>query len=51
MITIDFHDDQIPEFYLMVSKWCEEHSNTFHFIKTAIETRYPKVAERDKTEQ
>lgn len=42
--------EDVGELYRMVQWWCHDHSNTFHYIKRAIEERYPDVAERNKVE-
>lgn len=44
-MTVNFNDGEIAELYRMVQWWCREHSNTFHYIKEAIERRYPKITE------
>lgn len=49
-MTVTFRTDEIAELYRMVSWWCHERSNTFHYIKAAIESRYPEIAEHNKEE-
>lgn len=49
-MTVYFNESEIAELYRMVQWWCHEQSNTFHYIKTAIEKQYPKVAELNKLE-
>lgn len=48
MMQVNFHDSEIAELYRMVQWWCHDQSNTFHYIKEAIEERYPKLAEKNK---
>ena len=47
-MVVNFHDNEIAELYRMVQWWCHDQSNTFHYIKEAIEQRYPKLAEMNK---
>ena len=47
-MTINFNDNEVAELYRMVQWWCHEQSNTFHYIKRAIEERYPKIAEMNR---
>lgn len=49
-LTITINREAVGELYLMVQWWCHDHSNTFHYIKRAIEERYPEVAKRNKVE-
>ena len=37
----DITTDELAEFYEMVSKWCEYHSNTFVMLKKQLEEKYP----------
>ena len=32
---------ELAEFYEMVCKWCEYHSNTFVLLKRQLEEKYP----------
>lgn len=38
----DITADELAEFYEMVAKWCEYHSNTFTLLKKQLEDRYPE---------
>ena len=49
-MVVEFNDDMLAELYRMVQWWCHDQSNTFHFIKEAIERRYPEVAEWNRLE-
>ena len=49
-MTVEFNDDMLAELYRMVQWWCHDQSNTFHFIKEAIERRYPELAELNRLE-
>ena len=47
-LTVKFNPTEIAELYRMVQWWCHDQSNTFHYIKEAIEKNYPKLAELNK---
>jgi hypothetical protein len=49
-LTIRINRDAVGELYRMVQWWCHDQSNTFHYIKRAIEERYPATAEWNKVE-
>lgn len=49
-LTITINRESVGELYRMVQWWCHDQSNTFHYIKRAIEERYPEVAKRNKVE-
>ena len=49
-MTIQINGDSVAELYRMVQWWCHDQSNTFHYIKRAIEERYPATAEWNKVE-
>lgn len=49
-LTITINRDAVGELYRMVQWWCHDQSNTFHYIKRAIEEHYPGVAEWNKLE-
>ena len=49
-LTITINREAVGELYRMVQWWCHDQSNTFHYIKRAIEERYPEVAKRNKIE-
>ena len=38
----DITADELVEFYEMVCKWCEYHSNTFVLLKEQLEEKYPQ---------
>ena len=47
-LTVKFNPNEIAELYRMVQWWCHDQSNTFHYIKEAIEKNYPEVAKWNK---
>ena len=49
-MTIQINGDSVAELYRMVQWWCHDQSNTFCYIKEAIEKRYPELAELNRLE-
>ena len=49
-LTIMIIRESVGELYRMVQWWCHDQSNTFHYIKRAIEERYHEVTKRNKVE-
>lgn len=47
-LKVTFYPDEIAELYRMVQWWCHDQSNTFHYIKDAIEQHYPVTAKWNK---
>ena len=49
-MNVQFAPIEIAELYRMVQWWCHEHSNTFHYIKEAIEEMYPDISKCNKVD-